>query len=65
MKAGKEPERGNIVQDEGELVGAEEDAEGGVSLEAIVEGEADVLIFAFDGVEEVGRIQGADEIETV
>ena len=60
VKTGKEPERRNIVKDERELIGAEEDAEGGVSLEAIVEDEADVLVFALDGVEEVGRIERAD-----
>src|ERR1700736_5882808 len=44
VEAGEEPERRNVVQYEGELVGAEEDAESGVALEAVVEGEADVLV---------------------
>src|SRR5260370_12337890 len=65
VEAGEEPERGNVVQDEGELIGAEEDAESGVAFEAVVEGEADVLVFSLDGVKEVGRVECADEIETV
>ncbi len=65
VEAGKEPERRNVMQDEGKLVGSEEDAERGVALEAVVESEADVLVFALDGVKEVGRIQRADEIETI
>src|SRR5207302_2245472 len=32
VEAGEEPKRGNVVEDEGELVGAEEDAESGVAL---------------------------------
>jgi len=54
VEAGEEPKRGNVVEDKGELVGSEEDAESSVALEAVVEGETDVLVFALDGVKEVG-----------
>src|SRR5271163_4083912 len=48
VKAGKKPERRDVMQDEGELVGSEENAESGIPLEAIVECETDVLVFALD-----------------
>ena len=51
VEAGEEPKSGNIVEDEGELVRTKEDAESGIAVEAVIENEPDVLVFALDGLQ--------------
>ncbi len=65
MKAGEPPDGGDVVQGEGKLVAAEDDVEGGIIVEFVVELESDGLVGLFDGVAVIEGVVGADEIEFV
>jgi len=65
MKSRKPPESGNIPENEGKLVAAEENVECGFVIEAVVEVQAHVFVLLDDRTVIVGAVKGADEIETV
>src|SRR5215469_7655028 len=53
------------MQDERKLVRSKEYPESRVALEAVVEDQADMFVLALDGVDEVRRVQRANEIQAV
>src|SRR5205823_2877242 len=65
VKAGEPPKRRKVVQHERELIASEEDIQGVVAVETVVQIEADVLVFFLHDAIVVGAVRSADEVQPV
>ena len=62
VKSGEPPKSGDIFKNERKLVAAEEDVKSGFVVEAIVERQADMLVFSDNSAVVIGAVERADQV---
>ena len=62
MEAGEPPHGGNVAQQEGVLIGAEQDVERGIVVELVAQLEADLFVRLFDESARVRAVLGPDHV---